>query len=58
MLTVARNFSLKFSINKESQEIKLNPENARPKLQQMTFYFFYLNLSKEIRLDVSCESSA
>ena len=28
------------------------------KIQQTTLYFFYFYLSKEIRLDVSCESSA
>ena len=32
--------------------------NVKQKLQQMSLYFFYFYLSKEIRLDVSCESSA
>ena len=31
-----------------------NPERAKQKLQQTTLFFFIL--SKEIRLDVSCES--
>ena len=39
--------------------ILLNPLSAKQKLQQTTLYFpFYFYLSKEIRLDVSCESSA
>ena len=37
---------------------KINPESAKQKLEQITLYFFYFYLFKEIRLYVSYESSA
>ena len=39
-------------------EVYLCSLSAEQILQQMALYFFYINLSKKIWLDVSCESSA
>ena len=38
--------------------LRFNPYRAKQKLQQTTLTVIYFNLSKKIRLDVSCESSA